>query len=136
MAHNKALRRELTRARNKKANKQPTQRPNSTRRNVIYSCLRCSIIIVFMCHRSFPFSCNSNNNMRTFFSCCVLFFLARSLDSARPFRCLCLPFRCTGTSLSVCFALSLLLLVFFFTSPVFPQTDCSYSYAIIILLLQ
>lgn len=56
----------------KRANKRFNDR--NERRNVIYSCLRCSIIIVFMCHRSFPFSCNSNNNMRTFFSCCVLFF--------------------------------------------------------------
>lgn len=31
----------------------------SREHNVIYSCLRCSIIIVFMCHRSFPFSCIS-----------------------------------------------------------------------------
>lgn len=36
-----------------------------------------------MCHRSFPFSCNSNNNMRTFFSCCVLFFCILLLS----FRC-------------------------------------------------
>lgn len=63
---------------NEKANKQLNE-PNWKRRNVIYSCLRCSIIIVFICHRSFPFSCNSNNNMRTFFSCCALFFLFLSL---------------------------------------------------------
>lgn len=71
-SHNSAHREE-------KANKR-LQRPNE-RQSVIYSCLRCSIIIVFMCHRSFPFSCGSNNNMRTFFSCCVLFFLFRSLLS-------------------------------------------------------
>lgn len=77
-SHNKARTLQSEKCKNKKiqlnkANKQLNDQ--TERRNVIYSCLRCSIIIVFMCHRSFPFSCNSNNNMRTFFSCCVLFFL-------------------------------------------------------------